>query len=736
MLGTGDQAGTRGEPAPEALAGLDQTAFLQRWIAAAAAYPVLRWPLTLALGRALADSERGFLPDEALVLALSRRMWFRLGEIPQADRVRLLRTLSRRDLQVTRRTIAAFLQKQLVGEAAAGRASPRAVAALIDNLPSDAEPVDPLLTLVLRGRRPGPLQLGAARFRARLPRRLAAALTMARMLGLGGLVLLCAAAAVAGPELARRLVPPRIDAAPVDYVRLQLSACGAPPGTAEVLTLSSAGQALTLQAPIALSRDFARLEHAHTPSEDFDRAWISPDLTRALTLDDAGVARLWNLTGPGVVTLEGLGPDVDFVSFDGVGVRAVAQGRTLAWDGRGRPAVTGGDAARPATPPTRGARAATGAPLSVRVDRGGVHILPEDRTLRREELLVSGLASLRGAGVSAGGQVVIADCDPRGRIRFVQTAPSSNPTARQGRGNPAGTQGSSNPAGRGGASNTTAAREGDTRTAATADSTTLTADAAGPPVASATTSRVSVGAGGYLTLGATALAGELPAPPDPLSAGAARDAETFLMTRKLDGSARWRQAQQDYAEISEAHLLTTFSCAAGLELEPQSSPKLGAIMGRLVYDAQNQSAAARQIFQQKRPYLPDENNLCVPRTQDLDKTWSYPALRATLYPLLAALLTQLDPMRQSAYERRGQLAAESGVVCGTETLSGSEAGRRLSGLLLAQLNGDPKFKRDLAGAQQELTVLRSRGGRPDIARCALEAEVGRPLDLGPSATAP
>ena len=58
--------------------------FQQRWLRACAVYPVLRWPLTVYLGRKLAAN--GHEPDLSDHMPLARLTWFRQGFIPQEDR--------------------------------------------------------------------------------------------------------------------------------------------------------------------------------------------------------------------------------------------------------------------------------------------------------------------------------------------------------------------------------------------------------------------------------------------------------------------------------------------------------------------------------------------------------------------------------------------------------------------------------------------------------------------------
>src|SRR6516225_1630617 len=67
--------------------------FGYQWLCACAVYPGLRLPITSYLGAELARSVDRDVPDEAEHMALSRLPWFRVGWMPEALRLRLLRDL-------------------------------------------------------------------------------------------------------------------------------------------------------------------------------------------------------------------------------------------------------------------------------------------------------------------------------------------------------------------------------------------------------------------------------------------------------------------------------------------------------------------------------------------------------------------------------------------------------------------------------------------------------------------
>lgn len=76
--------------------GLDD--FQLKWLRACAVYPVLRWPLTVYLGRNLSTENtsypKDYEPDLSAHVPLSRLGWFRQGFIPPEDRRQLIASMS------------------------------------------------------------------------------------------------------------------------------------------------------------------------------------------------------------------------------------------------------------------------------------------------------------------------------------------------------------------------------------------------------------------------------------------------------------------------------------------------------------------------------------------------------------------------------------------------------------------------------------------------------------------
>ena len=99
--------------------------FLNRWIAACAVYPVSRFPVTLALGKALARRDGQAEPDEFLHLLLGRLRWFRDGRMPAELRQPLAAVIDDGDRAAIRDALVTLILKALD---APPPADPRALA--------------------------------------------------------------------------------------------------------------------------------------------------------------------------------------------------------------------------------------------------------------------------------------------------------------------------------------------------------------------------------------------------------------------------------------------------------------------------------------------------------------------------------------------------------------------------------------------------------------------------------
>ena len=244
----------------------------------------------------------------------------------------------------------------------------------------------------------------------------------------------------------------------------------------------------------------------------------------------------------------------------------------------------------------------------------------------------------------------------------------------------------------------------------------LLAQAAPPPVAA-----------GYLRAASPEFLPILPPAPPIGGSQDASDRAIFRATRSLEGSARWAMAQSD-DNLSVRGLLSAFACSLGAALEPQSAPRLTALLSRVAIDADAAVARVKEHYQRKRPFLVDEGPICLPRAGYLLTTFDYPSGHAALGWATGLLLAEIAPGRAAGILARARAFGDSRVICGVHNASAVEAGRVAGAALVAELHGSAAFRADLDRARREFLTVGTRSP-PKSEFCLTEsAVVGLSLD--------
>ena len=210
----------------------------------------------------------------------------------------------------------------------------------------------------------------------------------------------------------------------------------------------------------------------------------------------------------------------------------------------------------------------------------------------------------------------------------------------------------------------------------------------------------------------------LPTPPAVGSPQQAGDEATFLATRKLQGSARWALATRD-AVLSSASLADDFSCAVGTRLTEASVPALFRIMDRAKADVAALYSGPKDHYGRTRPFVGNDEPICVARDPKLAANGSYPSGHTTIGDSLALILAEAAPAHATAILARGRVFGESRVVCGVHWASDVEAGYLTASTLVAALHGSADFRADVAALHDEIAA--ATGGGPDGGECGVEA---------------
>ena len=221
---------------------------------------------------------------------------------------------------------------------------------------------------------------------------------------------------------------------------------------------------------------------------------------------------------------------------------------------------------------------------------------------------------------------------------------------------------------------------------------------------------------GYLAPGALDTSKILAPAPLPGEPRYEADRKTFLASRALKDSPRWKLAQND---VDERKILADFACALGFTPTPETTPRLVALLMKLRHDVGDAVNKPKDLYQRQRPYLIDQGDICVDKTEGLAKSPDYPSGHTTWGWTVGLILAEADPDHATPILVRARSFGESRVVCGVHNASAIEAGRTNASALVAALHGSKAFRDDLDGVRAEIAAARAKAAKP--AQCDVEA---------------
>jgi acid phosphatase (class A) len=219
-------------------------------------------------------------------------------------------------------------------------------------------------------------------------------------------------------------------------------------------------------------------------------------------------------------------------------------------------------------------------------------------------------------------------------------------------------------------------------------------------------------------------------PPSPVPGDARNDADwaIFKATRAIQqlNPDRWALAKNDDS-YRPADILKDFSCAMGVELTLENSPKLSSVLSRAAADSANAAAKTKEVYKRQRPFMFNYGDICIARSDALMKSYDYPSGHSSASWVEGLILAQLAPDRAEKLLTRARAYGESRIVCGVHNWSAVEGGRTNAAGVFAALQGSATYKTALADVAKELAAVRKAGKAPDAAMCAKEAELTKPL---------
>lgn len=209
-------------------------------------------------------------------------------------------------------------------------------------------------------------------------------------------------------------------------------------------------------------------------------------------------------------------------------------------------------------------------------------------------------------------------------------------------------------------------------------------------------------------------------PPEPDSAALARDEEARKATIPLRGTDRWKLAFTD-ADLSFPQAADNFSCAMGIKINETQTPRLYAMMQKVLSDFGLSTYGVKNKYNRVRPFVVHDEATCrADQEAILRGDGSYPSGHTAAGWGWALVFSQINPERSNELFRRGLAFGQSRVTCNAHWQSDVDAGRIMGAATVARLQTDPAFLADLKAAEAEVSAAKATpsASMPD---CAAEA---------------
>lgn len=148
----------------------------------------------------------------------------------------------------------------------------------------------------------------------------------------------------------------------------------------------------------------------------------------------------------------------------------------------------------------------------------------------------------------------------------------------------------------------------------------------------------------------------------------------------------------------------TFDQPLNARFDAEVAPKLTALLRQAIEEARAENGVLKRFYDRPRPFDADpEVTPVVPKEEGR----SYPSSHAMRGLLTALLLAEVFPERREALVTFGRQAGYSRVVGGVHFPSDVQAGFRLAERAASEIIRSDAWRRDLAGAANEVTSMRA-----------------------------
>ena len=194
----------------------------------------------------------------------------------------------------------------------------------------------------------------------------------------------------------------------------------------------------------------------------------------------------------------------------------------------------------------------------------------------------------------------------------------------------------------------------------------------------------------------------LPPPPEFESSRFAADQTQYLWgIRQRQDPERAEMAIRD-ANYGMQTIIQEFCPILGLEITKEGTPELYTLLQDVGATCDSISNRAKERYMRTRPFVYYNQPTLVPEQEEEHITnGSYPSGHTVLGWTMALLLSDINPTVADALLARGYEYGQSRVIAGYHWQSDVDAGRLGASVLYAKLQGNERFREQLAKAQQE-----------------------------------
>jgi acid phosphatase (class A) len=199
------------------------------------------------------------------------------------------------------------------------------------------------------------------------------------------------------------------------------------------------------------------------------------------------------------------------------------------------------------------------------------------------------------------------------------------------------------------------------------------------------------------------------APPAPADGSPATlaDIAASERLRTLEDTDRWLLATR-HAELRPAVALAHFDCALGFRVEAAESPRLVALLSRVLHDANEAAELAKARAHRPRPvWANPDRRACQVVGEAGRASASYPSGSASVGAAYGATMAALVPERAEALNEIGHQIAVSRMVCGMHYPADVATGETLGRAVFADIQATPAFRAEAEAARVEIAAARA-----------------------------